>query len=140
MKKIRMFYGLLSILLLIIGMLIYLLFRDTNNIILFSWIPKPKIIQIMPIQIEQSILSYFLKYNLPDMLWFLSGILFLRFLWFCNIKIQKLYVLSFYFIGFGFEISQLSRKIPGTFDFFDLFFMGLGAFIENRIYTKRRWV
>jgi glycopeptide antibiotics resistance protein len=39
------------------------------------------------------------------------------------------------------EISQLSERIPGTFDVKDLFFMGMGALAEGLLYkffVKRR--
>jgi hypothetical protein len=55
-------------------------------------------------------------YNLPDMFWFLSGILLLRFIWFNKTAMQKIYISCFYGVGAIFEISQLSEKIHGTFD------------------------
>ena len=39
------------------------------------------------------------------------------------------------------ETSQLSEKVPGTFDLLDLLFMGIGAFVEGLLYklfTTRR--
>ena len=32
------------------------------------------------------------------------------------------------------EASQLSKNVPGTFDWLDLFFMGVGAFVEGLLY------
>ena len=139
----RAFYGLLSFLSLIIGMLIYFLFRDLNNMILFAWIPKPVFTETVLLPSPQSIFSNILKFNLPDMLWFLSAILFLRFIWFYKAKIQKAYIHSFYAIAAIFEISQLSKKVPGTFDWMDLLFMGISAFVEGLLYnifTRRRFV
>jgi hypothetical protein len=37
-------------------------------------------------------------------------------------------------IGFVLEISQLSDKIPGTFDWLDLLFIGIAAFGEGLLY------
>jgi hypothetical protein len=84
-----------------------------------------------------------LKYNLPDTLWFVSGILLLRFIWFLKTKEQKIYVSCLYGIGTILEISQLSGKIPGTFDVLDVLFMGIGAFVEGLLYNifvRRRFV
>ena len=137
---IRPFYGLLSILSLIIGMSIYLLFRDMSNMIIFLWIPRPAFAGTIFIQLRPSLFSYILFYNLPDMLWFLSGIILLRFIWFYKEKTQKVYIFCFYGIGAIFEISQLSEKVPGTFDRLDLLFMGMGAFVEalvHNIFVKR---
>ena len=82
MKRIRAFYGVLSLLTLILGMVIYLLFRDLNNMVLFSWIQKPKLFETTLIPLKSSIITDILKYNIPDMLWFISAILFFRFIWF----------------------------------------------------------
>jgi len=139
----RVFYGLLSFLSLLIGMLIYFLFRDLNNMLLFKWIPKNVFTGTVLLPLRPSIISYILIFNLPDTLWFLSAILFLRFIWFYRIKIQKTYIRFFYAIAAIFEISQLSKKVPGTFDWMDLLFMGISAFIESLLYiifTKRRFV
>jgi len=137
MKKIRVFYGLLSIISLAIGMLIYFLFRDLNKMILFLWVPKPVFSETVLIQLMPSFFSSILLYNLPDMFWFLSAILFLRYIWFYKIKIQKVYISCFYAIGAILEISQLLEKVPGTFDFLDLLFMGIGASLEGLLYKNR---
>jgi len=134
MNKIRTFYGLLSLFTLLTGILIYLLFRDLNNLILFTWIPKPEFIKSILIPIKPSIFSSFLKYHLPDVLWFISAILFLRFLWFYKTKEQKVYIFCFYGIGLVIETSQLSEEVPGTFDWFDLLFMSMTALLEGLLY------
>jgi len=117
-------------------MVIYLLFRNINNMLLFSWLPKPEFLKSNIILLTPSIFTNILKYNIPDMLWFVSAILFLRFIWFYKLKEQTVYIICFYIIGFVFEISQLSDKVPGTFDWLDLFFMSIGAFVESLLYKK----
>jgi hypothetical protein len=141
MKKIRMLYGFSSFFSLITGIVIYFLFREWNNMILFEWIPRLKFAKNLFIQLKPSIFSNILRNNIPDMLWFVSGILFLRFIWFYKFKEQKIYVLCFYIMGAVFEISQLSERVPGTFDWLDLLFMGIGAFVEGllyKIFVRRR--
>jgi len=142
MKNLRAFYGLLSFSSLISGMVIYLLFRDLNNMLLFMWLPKLAFTGTVLIPLRPSFFFDALKYNLSDTLWFLSAILFLRFIWFYKTQIQKIYIHSFYAIAAIFEICQLSKKVPGTFDLLDLFFMGVCAFIEGLLYNtsiKRRF-
>jgi len=134
MNKIRLFYGLLSLFTLLVGMVIYLLFRDLNNIVLFSWIPKPLFLETILVPLQPSVAADFLRYHLPDTLWFLSAILLLRFLWFYKVKMQTAYILCFYGIAFAMETSQLSQKVPGTFDCLDLLFFGIGAFVEGLLY------
>ena len=134
MNKIRIVYGLLSLFALILGMTIYIMFRDLNNLILFSWIQKPEFFETVLFPLKPSILTDILRFNIPDMLWFVSGILFLRFFWFYNNKTQFIYIVCFYVLGFLFELSQLFEFIPGTFDWLDLLFMSIGAFVEGIIY------
>jgi hypothetical protein len=134
MNKMRILYGFLSLFFLIAGMTIFLLFRDFSSMVLFSWIPKPEFLKTILVPLKPSIVSDFLKYNLPDMLWFVSAILFFRFIWFYKIKIQKAYIWCFYGVGLLFETSQVSKKMQGTFDWMDLGFMGIGAFIESLLY------
>jgi len=143
MKKIRAFYGLLSILSLITGLAIYFLFRNINNMLLFLWIQKPQFLKTILIPLQPSISTNILRYNIPDMLWFISAILFLRFIWFYKLKEQTIYIICFYIIGFVFELSQLSEKVLGTFDWFDLIFLCIGAFVESllyKIFIRRNFV
>lgn len=72
-------FCLISIISLFIGMAIYLLFRNTN-MLLFQWIPKLEYFKNIYIPIEHSFINSMLLFNLPDALWFLSGILLLRFI------------------------------------------------------------
>jgi hypothetical protein len=104
--------------------------------ILFSWLPMPEFLETTLIPLKSSIVTNIIRFNLPDMFWFVSAILFLRFIWFYNIKVQTVYIMCFYVIGFSFEISQLSKKVPGTFDLLDLLFLGIGAFVEGLLYKK----
>jgi len=134
MKKIRVAYALSSFLSLIIGICIYLLFRDLNNIILFNWMSKSEFARSVIIQLPPTILSNVLKHNLASMFWLVSGILFFRFLWFHRARTQWAYIFTFCGMGAIIEISQLSEKIPGTFDLLDLLFMGIGAFLEGLLY------
>jgi len=131
---IGVFYGLLSLFTLLVGIVIYFLFRDLNNIVFFTWIPQPVFLKKVLVPLQLSVLADFVRYHLPDTLWFVSAILFLRFFWFYKIKTKKAYILSFYVIGLIIEISQLSEKVHGTFDWLDLFFMGIGAFVEGLLY------
>ena len=141
MEKARAAYALLTPLFLIIGVGVYFLFRDLNNLLLFAWMPRPEFLGNAIIQLPPSVLSGVVKYNLAGMFWFVSGILFFRFVWFHRPNVQRAYIGCFYGIGAILEISQLSERVPGTFDFMDLCFMGIGAFGEGLLYNifvKRR--
>lgn len=132
MKKERIIYGLLSPLFLVMGVCVYLIFRDLNDLAIFTWMPGP---ENALVQLPPSPLSNVVRHNLAGALWFVSGILFFRFVWFYKAKEQRIYVWCFYAIGGVLEISQLSERVHGTFDFLDLAFMGIGAFIEGLLYN-----
>jgi len=133
--------GLLSFLLLIMGICVYLLFRDLRRIIFFAWVPLPDFIKPALIELPPSIFSSILMHNTAGMLWLVSGILFFRFIWFNRPLTQKIYIGCFCTAAALMEISQLSERVPGTFDVLDLLFMGIGAFVEGLLYNifvKRR--
>ena len=135
MRIIRQFYGIASLVSLGTGMGIYLFFRNTN-MLLFEWIPKLNNLNNVYIPVKHSFFNSILLYNLPDALWFLSGILFIRFLWFNNKKWQEIYIIWFYVIAIIIETSQILKTSPGTFDVLDLFFIGIAAFVEGLSYKK----
>ena len=132
-------YLVLALLTMLCGMAVYPLFRGPN-LLLWSVVPRPGFWEMWRMPYPKEGIAAVLVGSGPDLLWFLSGILLLRFIWFYRIKTQRAYVLCFYGIGFIFEMSQLSEKVPGTFDLMDLFFMGMGAFTEallHKFFVKR---
>ena len=130
----RVNYLIASIVSLFIGFCIYLLFRDIENLYFFSKLNIGNFNNIY-FKLTSSIFFNIIKYNIPDMLWFLSGILFVRYIWYDKNNEQKIYILIFYGIGFILEIGQLKDNIYGTFDLMDLFFLGFGASLEGLIYN-----
>ena len=133
-------YGALSLASLTMGMGIYLFFRNLD-MVLFQWIPKPPFLEGFFIPVRPSAFSSVLLYNVPDALWFLSGLLFLRCAWFYKARWQRVYIACFCGIALVLELSQASEAVPGTFDVLDLLFMAITAFAEGllyKIYVKRR--
>ena len=135
MEKVRLIYGFLSFLFLIAGICVYLFFRDLSGILFFAKMPISEFALNEIIQLTPSLFSNVLKYNLAGMFWLVSGILFFRFIWLYRAKEQKVYIGCFIGLAAVLEISQLSGKVPGTFDPADLLFMGIGAFGEGLIYN-----
>ena len=131
----RRLYGFASLIILFLGIGIYLLFRNTNMLI-FEQIPKLEFFNKIYLPVKHSVFSSMLLFNLPDVLWFLSGIFFIRFLWFKNKKWQVIYLICFYGIAFLIEVTQLLKNVPGTFDVLDLLFMSITAFVEGLLYKK----
>jgi len=101
-------YGLTSL----VSLCVYLFFRNFNNMILFKFIPKPVFAKTVLIKLEPSIFSYVFKYNFPYMLWFLSGILLMRFIWFFNYKTQKIYVFLFMVLDLFMYFVRCQENFP----------------------------
>jgi hypothetical protein len=87
-----------------------------------------------PLNSKNSALLSFFVYTLPDGLWLLSGILFIRAVWRGKQKTSAIYALVFCLIAVLFEMFQLFEKVPGTFDVFDVVLMVSIAFIEGIIF------
>jgi len=129
MKRLKIYFS-LSVLALIAGFLMYYFFRS-SNILVYQWFDfLPRNNNTITFS-RSSLLINFFRYNLPDGLWILSGLLFLRALWHEKPKTFLVYQLCFLCIAFCFELLQLFDEIAGTFDIFDLFTMGSIALLES---------
>lgn len=131
--------GLLSI---IIGGLIYLLFRP-ETLTMFSWLKA--------IGAEDSIHSARLNnkhlattipdwivFSAPNGLWVFSFGLIMTFIWGGNRCSQGVVLTTVVFIsGMASELLQISKLIPGTFDYFDLLAYAAGFAGYVFLLTKR---
>ena len=116
---------------LVVGILCYMLFRKSD--LLVNDILGIRFINIRAL--DNFIFIDFIRYNLPDGLWVLSGILLLRSIWVYNHKTSQIYVGVFILFAFLFEFFQNFSIVPGTFDVLDLITMGIIALCEQIIYT-----
>jgi hypothetical protein len=125
------------------GIAIYVFFRN-HDMVLFHLISKPTFLNTLFISVKSdSIANSVLLFNLPDGLWFLSGLLFIRALWLTNAKWRTLYFGIFAAAALALEIGQIFPIVPGTFDALDVLVMGIFAFMEISIFNlfiKRRMV
>ena len=142
-RNLQLIYLFSSIIFLIIGFLCYFLFRDNSNLLFFQ-MTKLNIFPGHKIILPDNIISYFVKYNLCDGLWLLSGILFFRFIWFNNSKIGQYYIIVFIFIALLYQFLQILEYIPGTFDIMDIITMAIFALLEQLIYIhnmqrRKQW-
>jgi hypothetical protein len=123
----------LSLFSIVAGFLIYYFFRE-NHILIYKWFEfLPKNNNIITFS-DKHFWSDFLRYNLPDGLLVLSGLLFLRALWYEKWETFLIYRICFLIAVFLFEILQIFDGIPGTFDFFDLLTMGSIILLENIVH------
>jgi hypothetical protein len=130
-RKNQYIYFLLSVFSINVGFLIYYFFRE-KNILFYQWLyflPKDNTITF-----SNSFWLDFLRYNLPDGLLLLSGLLFLRAIWHEQPQTFLIYKICFLFTAFFLETLQIFDEIPGTFDFFDLLTMGSIALLESIVH------
>jgi hypothetical protein len=132
-KKLPLIYFLLSIFSMAIGFLAYYFLRENKILIykLFHFLPKNNNTITFS---NKSFWVDFLRYNLPDGLWLLSILLFLRAVWHNDPKTFLIYKTCIIFIGFFLEALQISDTIPGTFDFLDLVTMGSIILVESIVH------
>ncbi len=109
---------------LIIGTMIYLLFRSTT-LRVFSWIDKAGMTNIIEklrsfVHPLSKCLPDWIKYSLPDSLWVYSLTSALLIIWSDDKKMAIYSLLIPITLGCVYEIGQITKWIPGTFDFRDL--------------------
>jgi hypothetical protein len=141
-NRYRLIYLTASVTALFTGVFFYYVLRDFDMI--FFQMLKIKAPHAN-VRLSENFITCFLKYNLCDGLWLLSGILFLRFLWFNNPDIGGYYIYSFIGIALLLELFQLIEHFPGTFDIFDIFTMVFFALLERctnnfLLIRRQRWV
>ena len=112
-----------AMLLLIIGGVIYLIFRS-EGLFMFQWVNFLQMDSAIHCLREMSSpisIPYFIKYNLPDGLWISSYMITMDTIWRETSRIRKLvWCMSLPIIAIITEIMQLLNLLVGTYDFFDL--------------------
>lgn len=123
----------LAIVSLVIGCLIYLLFRQ--DILAMYWFGNPKWIESLRINIEYdgNLLTYCLLYCLSDALWYFS-LLLLQFLFYDkNIILCRVLLILTIAMPFILEALQYFHIICGTFDILDVLFYSTTLLIVLKI-------
>jgi len=118
--KIKWIYLFISFFSLFIGISIYFLYRENSILYIKNW----------GFTIENNIFTSFIIYNIPDGLWFLSGLSLIRSVWFSEKSICDIYSIIFLSIAIILEI------IIGTFDIIDLLVIILFAIFEYNMYSN----
>jgi len=118
--KIKWIYLFISFFSLFIGISIYFLYRENSILYIKDW----------GVIIENNIFTSFIIYNVPDGLWFLSGLFLIRSIWFSEKSICNIYSIIFLSIAIILEI------IIGTFDVIDLLVIILFAIFEYNMYSN----
>jgi len=121
----------ISVLSLLTGTLVYLLFRS-GNLTVFSWLRIFHLQNTMAFMRQlvppnKQLPDWFL-YAMPDGLWLFSYVTFLLCMWNKEINISNIYwIAAIPSVAIGSELGQLFKLVPGTFDIQDLFMYAAGA-------------
>lgn len=120
MLKYTLFIRLVSAgLMIITGTIIYIIARS-RDIIFFNWIPTSIIEVFRDCSIDvNSLAGYFIVYCLPDGLWYGALLLLQSALLDKSIISKSIYRISI-ILPFVWEILQIRKDVPGTFDPMDL--------------------
>ena len=119
-----------SNLILLVGGSLYLLFRS-HNLEMFYWLRTIKLEQFFyqhDFNSTSKLIS-FCVYSLPNGLWLLSAVIFFGLIWKNEKDIFFFYSFSFLLVSLLFEGLQLTKIIPGTFDFNDIFILVISFLI-----------
>jgi hypothetical protein len=135
-RRIRCVYLAAGFVSLLAGCGLEVLFRG-RNLILFSELPSFLLVQspLSGFNPTEPFVS-FVCFNLPDGLWFLSGVLLIRSLWFGEKRWLRVYLSLFCGAALLLELIQLFPGVPGTFDPLDLITMAVFALTEGIIYKQ----
>jgi hypothetical protein len=135
-KKIKLFYCLAALAAFAAGVAIYVVFRNTNNLVLFKYFPTLSFLSLPPVPVNTNTWwGYLFVFNMPHGLWCLSGLLVIRAIWLTNTKLRAIYAGIFLVVISALEISQISEHRNGTFDVLDLASYGVFAFVESFAYN-----
>ena len=138
MKSKLIFYHLLS---LIVGSLIYILFRS-SSLKVFSWLNSVGI-DILDSKIRKSAIEIspfipdWILLSLPDGLWLFSYVCLMLCIWGNSITIKNLFWITIIpTIAIASEIAQYFKLLQGTFDPLDLLLYFLGGTLPLIIFKN----
>ena len=120
----------------LIGTAIYIISRE--NIIFFDWIPDLILKTFRGVTIEDNPkLGYFVKYCLPDGLWYTALLIFQSTFIDRSFLSKTLYWICV-ILPFAWEIAQLHQSVRGTFDPMDMvvYFIVFILFTLTRLFFK----
>ncbi len=135
--KIKKIYLATSIISLLIGGIIYLLFRSTD-LYMFKWLDSINLLSNLQsyrliVTDFEKIIPKIVIYSIPNGLWLFSGILIIKVIWWEEIIYQRIYIIFFCIISFLSKILQLFNIVPGVFDILDLIILVIFSFLEKII-------
>ena len=145
-RSLSILYILASVILIIIGGVIYFSFRS-KSLILFRWADALYLNSFVE-NLRQSMSIYtpsdFVKYNLPDGLWSLSYVLIILAIWKSMNRENIIWFCFMPIIAMFSEFFQLFSILPGYFDWRDVMCYTMPLIIlitikKIKLWTKRKY-
>ena len=126
----------LSMILLLAGGMIYLLYRP-HTLFMFSWLESFGLENFFAQKQfnSSSIFLSFCIYSLPTGLWAVSALILFGIVWKNSKKTFLFYSLAFIFGNIAFEFMQLFGVIAGTFDVIDILVLAISLLVGILIYS-----
>lgn len=145
MKLIRSRYIGIAILAIIIGGLIYLLFRSEQHVLVRMTLNSflGNVLASVRTQTLTWVISDWIIFSLPDGLWLLSYILTMKFIWKDNFnEVGFIFISIMPISALLLEFLQIIHICPGTFDFLDIvaYVLPTLLIIPNIIHYERKTV
>lgn len=123
-----------------IGLFIYLFFREINNPF-YKWasdLGLAESIDFVRNMCSNHRMPAWFIYSLPDGLWMFSFVLLILSIWDYKLNRDGIIWLSMAIvIGFIFEFTQLYFTHLGRFDWLDILFMGMGAIVPIILFADK---
>ena len=133
--RVRIRNGLLCIFSLLIGGIIYLLFRPTT--ILSEVIGSKRLLQQLRVWL-QPISNAFVWYYVGDFLWMLALCCGGYTILLLNQKQERVWISAAVLLGVIWELMQWLGVVRGTGDWLDIFMYALGGFASKMINRKEK--
>jgi hypothetical protein len=125
----------------IIGGMIYIVFRD-KNLIMYNWFNKIGILDFIDYlrQLFSNLIisPNWIKFNLPDGIWTYSLTSLMLIIWYKETEKNLFLYLFIPILCFMFELGQLIKMIPGTYDHTDLAFIIIATILPHIFINKNK--
>lgn len=135
-----MFRYSISIFLLLIGLFIYLLFRDITHPF-YQWTSVLGLddnVDFLRNRCSNLSLPVWAIYSLPDGLWMFSFVLLMMTIWDFQFKDDGLiWIVAAIVIGFIIEFTQMYFSKLGRFDWMDVVFLSIGAVLPLLFFKRK---
>ena len=122
-----------------LGILIYLIFRDTSSLLMNEYLDLPTSNLYVEGLADRNIITRAIAYNLPQGLWVFAGTRFFVILWRDTLTVAaRIWILLPLLLSVTHEVSQLYQLLPGWYDVYDLMISFVGFLSANGLICLKK--